>query len=75
MYGIAIAACYRIPQHAAQPLSKTEVRGLIVLIGAVYGTPYILIPCVLDRFPKWIVQASSVKQLSLMAKWFFGVQC
>lgn len=75
MYGIGIAACYGIPQHTAKPLSRTEIRGLIVLIGAVYGTPYILIPCVLDRFPKWIVQASSVKQLRQMAKWFFGVRC
>jgi hypothetical protein len=71
MYGIGIAACFRMPQHAAtanwlESLSTTEIRGLIALVGAIYGTPYILIPCLLDRFPRWIAQTISTKQLRQM---------
>jgi hypothetical protein len=77
MYGIGIMTCIRVPQHVAtenwlESLSTTEIRGLSALVGAIYGTPYILIPCLLDRFPSWITQVCSAKQLRWMARWFFG---
>lgn len=78
MYVVAIVAYVHYRQRATHgnllPLDDIEVHGLVALVCAIVVTPHILIPCVMDRFPRWLVDSSTPEKLQKMAKMFFGVQ-
>ena len=54
--------------------SWIELRNLGVLAVAVWGTPLILVPCVLDRFPRFVTRMVSAEWLRRWARGSFGVE-
>lgn len=50
-------------------------RILVIMVPAMalYLSPYILFPCLFDRFPNWLVRHTKPDHLRSMAKSFFGV--
>jgi hypothetical protein len=50
------------------------IAPLVPLLGGVCATPYVLLPCIFDRFPRFIVAAVPAEQLRTMARWFLGVE-
>lgn len=79
MYAVSIAAfvwpnLFGRLATANSPLlpSDTPVMPLVVLACAIILSPYILLPCIFDRFPKWMYSLHTDPELRRMAKWFFG---
>ena len=71
---VELAYSWRHPtgSHVAA-FSWTELRALEILAGAVWGTPFILVPCVLDRFPRFVTSMASAEWLHRWARGTFGV--
>jgi hypothetical protein len=50
-----------------------EIKAMIVLVCAIIVTPCILIPCLFDKFPRWVVETHHPDSLKYMNRWFFGL--
>jgi hypothetical protein len=74
MYGLSFAVYLRsfITVGSNIP-SGIETKATIILICAIVVTPYVLIPCLIDRFPRWVVQTHHPDALKYMTRWFFGL--
>jgi hypothetical protein len=53
--------------------SNTKAISIVSLFCAITLSPFILFPCMFDRFPKWVCSVYSEVQLSAIAKAVFGV--
>src|SRR5580658_4721205 len=54
------------------PLTNRQT-GCALLLMAVYLVPYILYPCCLDEFPKWLRRRYGDERMNGMARGIFGV--
>jgi hypothetical protein len=77
LYGAAVVRlCFDLNMHTKAihtVLSKPDSRGLFILAYTIILTPYILLPCIFDRFPRFVVQAFPKETLKMMARWVLGV--
>lgn len=79
MYAVSIVAflwphIYDRLATANSPLlpSNAPVISLVALGCAVILSPYILLPSMFDRFPRWMYALHAEPELRRMARWFFG---
>lgn len=54
--------------------AELPLQPVLTLLCAFSGTPFLLLPCILDRFPQVVIDVVPVPQLRQMARWFFGVE-
>jgi hypothetical protein len=76
MYAAAAIVCARrfLVVRSPEVSPQMEIRAFVVLVCAIISTPYILMPCLLDRFPKWIAQTMPADSLRYITHWFFGLK-
>jgi hypothetical protein len=74
MYGLSAAVYLRIFIVVGHTVSSAiEIKARIILVCAIIVTPYILIPCLFDKFPRWVVETHHPNSLKYMSRWFFGL--
>src|SRR5258708_19467587 len=74
MYGLSAAVYLRIFIAGGHTVSSgIEIKARILLVCAIIVTPYILIPCLFDKFPRWFVETHYPYILNSMSRWFFAL--
>ena len=54
--------------------SEPRAYGLLMLLGAVFLSPYILYPCLRDRFPRWLVRFTKAKHVEIISRQLLGAR-
>ncbi len=73
---VAILTSDSSPHNPAHPLFSpltNQQTGCVLLLMAVCMTPYILYPCCLDNFPKWLRRHYGDEHMSHIARGIYGV--